>query len=40
MNYKITEMKYILEGINSRIIEAEVQISKLEDRLVEITDTE
>ena len=33
-------MENILEGINSRIIETEVQKSKLEDRLVEITDTE
>ena len=33
-------MENILEGINSRIIETEVQKSKLEDRLVEITGTE
>ena len=33
----ITEMKNTLEGINSRIIEAEEQISDLEDRMVEIS---
>ena len=33
-------MKNTLEGINSRIIEAEEQISELEDRTVEITDME
>ena len=33
-------MKNKLEGINSRIIETEVQKSKLEDRLVEITAME
>ena len=37
MNNKITEMKNILEGINSRITEAEEQISDLEDRMVEFT---
>ena len=40
MNYTITEMKYTLEGINSRIIEAEEWISDLEDRMVEITTME
>ena len=30
-------MKNTLEGINSRINEAEEQISELEDRLIEIT---
>ena len=35
MNNKITEMKTTLEGINSRITEAEEQISDLEDRMVE-----
>ena len=33
-------MKHTLEGINSRITEAEEQISELEDRVVEITATE
>ena len=37
MNNTITEMKNTLEGINSRIIEAEERISDLEDRMVEIT---
>ena len=37
MNNKITEMKTTLEGINSRITEAEEQISDLEDRMVEIS---
>lgn len=34
MNNPITEMKNILEGINSRIAEAEEQISELEDRMM------
>ena len=33
-------MKNTLEGINSRIIDAEEQISKLEDRMVEISAVE
>ena len=33
-------MKTTLEGINSRITEAEEQISDLEDRMVEITAAE
>ena len=33
-------MKNILEGINSRITEAEEQISDLEDRMVEFTAAE
>ena len=37
---KETEMNNILEGINSRITEAEEQINDLEDRMVEITATE
>ena len=37
MKNAITEIKYILEGISSRITEAEEWISDLEDRLVEIT---
>ena len=40
MNYTITEMKTTLEGINSRITEAEEQISDLEDRMVEFTAME
>ena len=39
MNTTITELKKTLEGINSRITEVE-RISELEDRVVEITDTE
>ena len=40
MNNKIIEIKNSLEGINSRITEAEQWISDLEDKLVEITTTE
>ena len=40
MNNKITEMKTTLEGINSRITEAEERISDLEDKIVEITTVE
>ena len=40
MNNTITEIKNTLEGINSRTTEAEEWISDLEDRIVEITDTE
>ena len=40
MNNKITEMKNTLEGVNSRITEAEEQISEPEDRMVEITAKE
>ena len=40
MNNTITEMKTTLEGINSRITEAEKQISDLEDRKVEFTAAE
>ena len=36
----ITEMKTTLEGINSRITEAEEWISDLEDRMVEFTAVE
>ena len=39
MNNTITEMKNALEGINSRITEAE-RISDLEDRMVEFTAAE
>ena len=37
---RITEIKNTLERINSRIFEAEEQISKLEDKMVEITSEE
>ena len=37
MTNTITEMKTTLEGINSRITEAEERISGLEDRMVEFT---
>ena len=40
MNNTITEMKTILEGINSRITEAEERISDLEERMVEFTAAE
>ena len=40
MNNTITERKNTLEGINSRITEAEEWISDLEDRMVEFTATE
>ena len=40
MNNTITEMKTILEGINSRITEAEERIGDLEDKIVEITTAE
>ena len=40
MNKIITEMKTTLEGINSRITEAEERISDMEDRMVEFTATE
>ena len=40
MNNTITEMKTTLEGINSRITDAEKWISDLEDRMVEFTAVE
>ena len=40
MKNKITEVKNTLEGIDSRITEAEEWISDLEDRMVEITAVE
>ena len=40
MNNKINEMKNSLEGMNSRITEAEERISDLEDKIVEITTAE
>ena len=39
-NNTINEIKNSLEGINSRITEAEKQISDLEDKIVEITTAE
>ena len=40
INDTINEIKYSLEGINSRITEAEERISGLEDKIVEITTAE
>ena len=40
MNNTINEIKNTLEGNNSRITEAEEQISDLEDKIVEITTAE
>ena len=40
MNNTINEIKNSLKGINSRITEAEEQISDLEDKRVEITTAE
>ena len=40
MNNTIYEIKNSLEGINSRITEAEERISDLEDKIVEITTAE
>ena len=40
MNNTIIEIKNCLEGINSRITEAEERISDLEDKIVEITTAE
>ena len=39
-NSKNSTIKNTLEGINTRITDAEEQISKLEDRMVEITAEE
>ena len=39
-NKTITEIKNILEGLNSRISEAEERISELEDKMVEVTSEE
>ena len=39
-NNTINEIKNSLEGINSRITEAEKRISDLEDKIVEITTAE
>ena len=40
MNSTIIEMKNTLEGVNSRITEAEERISDPEDRVVEFTAAE
>ena len=40
MNNTISEMKTTLEGINSRITEAEERTNDLEDKIVETTTTE
>ena len=40
MNNAITEIKNMLEGINSRITEAKDRISEVEDRMVEINEAE
>ena len=40
MNNKINENKNSLEGINSRITEAEERRSDLEEKIVEITTAE
>ena len=40
MNNVITEIRSTLEGTNSRITEAEDRISKVEDKMVEINETE
>ena len=38
MHFTISEMKNTVEGINIRIMEAEVQGNEVEDRVVEFTD--
>ena len=40
LNSTITENKNILKGITSRLDDTEEQISKLEDRVVEITEAD
>ena len=40
MDSAISKKKNTLEGINIRIMEAEEQVSDIEDRVVEITATE
>ena len=40
MNNAINEIKNILEGTNSRIMEAEDRISEVEDKTVELNGTE
>ena len=40
MNNAITEIKNILEGTNSRIMEAEDRINEVENRMVAINESE
>ena len=40
MNNAINEIKNTLEGTNSRIMEAEDRIRKVEDRMIEINEAE
>ena len=40
MNNTITEMKNTLEGVNSRMNKSEELLSKLEDKMMEITAAE
>ena len=40
MNNAMTETKSTLEGINSRITEAEDMVSEMEDKMVEINEAE
>ena len=40
INNAITDIKSILEGTNSRIIEAEDRVSEVEDRMMEINEAE
>ena len=40
MNNAINEIKNTLEGTNSRIMEAEYRVSEVEDRMVEINESE
>ena len=40
MNNAINEIKNTLKGTNSRIMEAEDRRSEVEDRMVEINETE
>ena len=40
MNNAINDIKNTLEGINSRLMEAENTISEVDDRMVEINESE
>ena len=40
MNNEISEIKNTLEGVTSRIMEAEDRKSEVEDRMVEINESE
>ena len=40
MNNAVNEIKNTLEATNSRIMEAEDRIGKIEDRMVEINESE